>query len=107
MAEWKYSPTVLNLVTKWDWLASRPGQFIPKERALGTHWIGDRRLGGPQRRSGRRGEEKSLASTGNQTPVFLRRQAYSASLYLLKYSGFSAKSLPSLTDFLEPFMRSL
>jgi hypothetical protein len=24
-----------------EWLASRPGRFTPKERAPGTHWIGD------------------------------------------------------------------
>jgi hypothetical protein len=23
-----------------EWLASRPGHFTPRERALGTHWIG-------------------------------------------------------------------
>jgi len=23
-----------------EWFASRPGRFIPRERALGTHWIG-------------------------------------------------------------------
>jgi len=24
-----------------EWSASRPGRFSPRERALGTHWIGD------------------------------------------------------------------
>jgi hypothetical protein len=24
-----------------EWSASRPGRFTPRERALGTHWIGD------------------------------------------------------------------
>jgi hypothetical protein len=23
-----------------EWSASRPGRFTPRERALGTHWIG-------------------------------------------------------------------
>jgi hypothetical protein len=24
-----------------EWSASRPGRFTPRERARGTHWIGD------------------------------------------------------------------
>jgi hypothetical protein len=45
-----------------EWLASRPGRFTPEERAPGTHW-----MGGPQNRSGRRGEEKILDPTGTRT----------------------------------------
>jgi hypothetical protein len=49
-----------------EWSASRPGHFIPGVRAPGTHWIGG--LGGPQSRSGSRGEEKILDSTRTRTP---------------------------------------
>jgi len=37
-----------------EWSTSRPGRFTPRERAQL-----DRRLGGPQSRSGRGGEEKN------------------------------------------------
>jgi hypothetical protein len=47
-----------------EWLASRPGRFTPGER---PRYPLDRRLGGPQSRSGRRGEEKIVAPTGTQT----------------------------------------
>jgi hypothetical protein len=42
-----------------EWSASPPGRFT----------LGDRRLGGPQSRSGRRGEEKILDPTGTRTPT--------------------------------------
>jgi hypothetical protein len=38
--------------------ASRPGRFTPKKRASLWYPL-DRRLGGPQSRSGRGGEEKN------------------------------------------------
>jgi hypothetical protein len=41
--------------------------FIP--RPLYPRYPFDRRLGGPQSRSGRREEEKSLGPTGNRTPT--------------------------------------
>jgi hypothetical protein len=34
-------PCIIDLDTRWSWSASRPGNFIPRERAPGTHWIGD------------------------------------------------------------------
>jgi hypothetical protein len=37
MGEWRYSPTGLNLGTRWN---SRLCRFIPRETAPGTHWIG-------------------------------------------------------------------
>jgi hypothetical protein len=44
-----------------EWSASRPGRFIPKEKA---RWYPlDRRLGGSQSRSGRGGEEKKSQPT--------------------------------------------
>jgi hypothetical protein len=79
-----------------EWLASRSGHFTPGEIAPGTHWIGgwvgprtalvggegqlhvpsafpryplDRRLGGPQSRSGRRGQEKILDHAGTPSLI--------------------------------------
>jgi hypothetical protein len=47
--------------------ASRPGRFTLGERAP---WYPlDRRLSGPQSRSGRRGDEKILDLTGTRTPT--------------------------------------
>jgi hypothetical protein len=35
------APRTLDLGTDGgEWSASRPGRFIPREKALGTHWIG-------------------------------------------------------------------
>jgi hypothetical protein len=50
-----------------QWSASRNGRFTPWETA--PRYPLDRRLGGPQNRSGRHGEEKILTPTGTQTPT--------------------------------------
>jgi len=35
------APRILDLGTGWgEWSVSRPGRFIPMERAPGIHWIG-------------------------------------------------------------------
>jgi hypothetical protein len=47
------------------WSASRIGRFTP--RGNSPRYPLDRRLGGPQSRSGRRGEEKILDATGTRT----------------------------------------
>jgi hypothetical protein len=50
-----------------EWSASRPGRFTLGEK---RRWYPlDRRLGEPQSRSGRRGEEKILDPTGTRTPT--------------------------------------
>jgi hypothetical protein len=40
--EWRYSATypLTSALDGDEWSASRPGRFIPRERAPGTHWIG-------------------------------------------------------------------
>jgi hypothetical protein len=43
-----------------EWSALCPSHFSPEERAPGTH----EGMGGPQRNSGRCGEEKNLALPG-------------------------------------------
>jgi hypothetical protein len=40
---WMYMSTFLDFGTSWsEWLTSRPGRFIPGERAPITNWIGGR-----------------------------------------------------------------
>jgi hypothetical protein len=43
VGEWRYSSThsLTSTLDGGDWSASRPGRFTPRERAPGTHWIGD------------------------------------------------------------------
>jgi hypothetical protein len=60
MGEWRYSYIILDIGTRWEWSASRPGPLCPRYPV-------DSRLGGPQTRS-RRCEEKNLAPAGIRTP---------------------------------------
>jgi hypothetical protein len=43
--EWKYSSTILDLGTRWEWSLSCPYRFTPGERVPSTHCTGD--LDGP------------------------------------------------------------
>jgi hypothetical protein len=60
IGEWRYSSThsSTSALDGGEWSASSPGRFTPKERA--PRYPLDRRLGGPQSRYGRGGEEKNL-----------------------------------------------
>jgi hypothetical protein len=42
LAKWRYSSThsSTSVLDGGEWSASRSGRFTPRERALGTHWIG-------------------------------------------------------------------
>jgi hypothetical protein len=42
LGEWMYSSThsLTSALDGGEWLASRPGRFTPREKALDTHWIG-------------------------------------------------------------------
>jgi hypothetical protein len=44
LREWRYSSahSLTSALDGGEWSASRPGRFIPRERAPGTHWIGVR-----------------------------------------------------------------
>jgi hypothetical protein len=67
MEEWRYSSTILDPNTRWgEWSASHPYRFCPWGNRPRDPL--DRRLGGPQSRSGLYGEQKNLASAGNRTP---------------------------------------
>jgi hypothetical protein len=61
-------PHFLDLNTSWRWVVS----FTPRPlnpRGKSPRYPLDRRLGGPQCRSGKRGEEKILEPTGTWTPT--------------------------------------
>jgi hypothetical protein len=68
MDEWRYSSTILDLGTRWRRVVSfTPRPLYP--RGNRPRYPLYRRLGGPQSRSERHGEEKNLASAGNRTPA--------------------------------------
>jgi hypothetical protein len=59
-------PHFLELSTSWRWVGSFT-PLPPYPRGKSPLYPLDRRFGGPQSRSGRRGEEKILDSTGTRT----------------------------------------
>jgi hypothetical protein len=74
-----YSSTFLHLATRWRWVVSfTPLKLYP--RGTSPQYQLDRRLGGPQSRSGCCGEEKKLALPGIEPRP---------SLYRLSYPDFS------------------
>jgi hypothetical protein len=50
-----------------EWSVSHPSDFTPRERAPGTHWIGDWGVRG-QSRSGRGGEKEILSPCRDSNP---------------------------------------
>jgi hypothetical protein len=61
-------PRILDLGTSWRWVVRfTPRQLYPPGKS--PQYPLDRRLGGPQSRSGRRGEKKSLAPIGTRAPT--------------------------------------
>jgi hypothetical protein len=72
-----------------EWSASRPGHFIPGERAPGSHWIGgcvDPRVSMEDKE-----KRKFLTLLGIELR-FLGRPASSQSLYQLRYPGSNRNS---------------
>jgi hypothetical protein len=65
-----------------EWSASRPGHFIPGERAPRTHWIGG--WVGLRADLGRCGEEKHRLSCRGSNPG---RPTCNLSVYRLRYPG--------------------
>jgi hypothetical protein len=63
-AQWggSIAPRILDLGTRWEWSASRPGRFSP--------WYPlDRTLGRPQIRSGGDDEKNSMRPPGLEPPI--------------------------------------
>jgi hypothetical protein len=70
-----------------EWSASRPGRFAPQGK---SPWYPlDRRLGGPQSRAGRGGEEKNSRSPPRIEPKNPDSPARSPALCRLSYHGCS------------------
>jgi hypothetical protein len=76
-----------SVLVKGEWSASCPGRFNPRRKS--PCYPLDRRLIGPQNRSGRRGEEKNIAPTGTQLQP-LGHQTRSQSRIDENYEGISA-----------------
>jgi hypothetical protein len=68
MGEWSYGSNIFDLGTRWEWVISFTSR--PHYRRV-NHFLFplDRRLGGPQIRSGRCEEEENFAPTWNQILV--------------------------------------
>jgi hypothetical protein len=62
-------PYFLDLRISWRWVVSFTTWPL-YSRGKNPRYSLDRRLGGPQSQSGRRGEEKILDPTGTRTPTF-------------------------------------
>jgi hypothetical protein len=77
-------PFLASAQDRGEWSASRPCRFTPGENPLHPS---DRKLGGPQRRSGHCGEDKILhCPESNPTPArssTLCRQSYPDSIYIV------------------------
>jgi hypothetical protein len=84
---WRYTSThsLTSTLDGGEWSASRPGRFTPKESAP-RHPL-YRRLGGPQSRSGRGGEEKNSQPPPGIEPYNTDRPTRSPALYRLSYHG--------------------
>jgi hypothetical protein len=69
MGEWRYSSThsLTSALVADEWSASRPGRITPRERRPPWYPL-DRRLGEPQSRSGRGGEQKN-----SQPPLIVKK----------------------------------
>jgi hypothetical protein len=68
MGELTYSSIILDLGTRWRWVVTfTPRPHFPRGKI--PRYSLDRRLGGPQSRSGRCGGERNLALAGNRTPA--------------------------------------
>jgi hypothetical protein len=83
---WYVDPYYLDLGNRWRRVVSfTPRPLYP--RGENPRYPLDRRLGGPQGRSGRHGEVKIIVPTGTRIRS-LGRLACSQSLYRLHYPGF-------------------
>jgi hypothetical protein len=68
MGKWRYSSTILDLGNRWEWVVSFTLQPL-YPRGNRPRYPLARRVGGPQSRFGRFGDESSLTPAGNWTLV--------------------------------------
>jgi hypothetical protein len=80
------APNIIDICTRWRWVVSfKHRQVYLQGKSL---WYPlDRRLGGPQCRSGRGGEEKNSWSLPGLEPLIIQpvAQRYTTELYRLVY----------------------
>jgi hypothetical protein len=90
--EWRYGSThsLTSTLDGGEWSASRSGRFTPQRK--GPRYPLDRRLGGPQIRSGRGVEEKNSQYPPGFEPRSSDRPARSQSLYRLRCTWSVEKS---------------
>jgi hypothetical protein len=92
----RITPRILDLGSRWKWVVSfTPGRFIPRERALGTHWIGGRV--GPRHC----GEEKNSESLpGLETAIVQPvSQPYTTELSWLLHECVSESKITHISSF--------
>jgi hypothetical protein len=83
MGKWRYSSTIQDLDTRWRWEVSFTPQPLYHQGNCPRHPL-NRKLGGPQNRSGRYGEDKNSCPCGESNPV---SAAGTLSLYRPSYPG--------------------
>jgi hypothetical protein len=77
-------PFLTSALDGGEWSLLRPGHLTPPGKIVRNPF--DRRLVGPQNRSGRHGGEKDLAPAGNRTPAMqLYRLSYLDSKYIVPH----------------------
>jgi hypothetical protein len=80
------APRIVDLGTRWRWVVSfTPQPLYPQVKS--SWYTLDRRLGGPQSRSGRGGEEKNSQPPPGIEPYNTDRPVRSPALYRLSYHG--------------------
>jgi hypothetical protein len=90
------APRIPDLGTRWRWVVSfTPRSFTPQGKKPPNSL--DRRLGGPQRRSGRGGEEKNFQPLPGLEPPIIQpvAQSYTTELTWLQWT-FEALRLPAI-----------
>jgi hypothetical protein len=94
--KWGMAPRIFDFSTRWRRVVSfTPRPLYPQGK---SPWYPlDRRLRGPQSRSGRGGEEKNFQSPPGIEPYNLDRPDRSPALYRLSYHG-SGRSVSELLN---------
>jgi hypothetical protein len=94
--EWRYSSTILDLGTCWRWAVSfTPRPLYPRE--CRRRYPLDRRLGGPQSRFGRCGEERNLVPLKLTHLLHVNKTLRNVTMHSSSYGNSRA----DITNFME------